>query len=133
MTERPVSVRNWSTIWRFCYDIFNAKLGREDILKPAIGSEILQENNYGNGVRVTNLPHQKSVRQKHSVPKWLLKNFKCWWNRPDSFVWNTAECFFLSLYKKSAKSASEMFFCDWTSVNFKSDHCTIACPMDFPL
>ena len=38
---------------------FITKLGKEDILKPAIGNENLHEDNNDNGVRILNLPHQK--------------------------------------------------------------------------
>jgi hypothetical protein len=36
---------------------FNAKVGREDIIKPTIGNESLHETSNDNGVRVVNLPH----------------------------------------------------------------------------
>jgi hypothetical protein len=39
---------------------FNAKFGREDIFKPTIGCDSLQQDNNDNGVRVVNFPHKKS-------------------------------------------------------------------------
>jgi hypothetical protein len=48
---------------------FNAKVGREDIFKPAIGNEILHETNSANGVRVVNFATPKSlICQEYSVP-----------------------------------------------------------------
>jgi len=40
---------------------FNTKLGREDILKPAIGNENLHEDNNDNGVRILNFATSKSL------------------------------------------------------------------------
>ena len=34
---------------------FNAKLGREDIFKPTVGSESLHQDNNDTGVRIVNL------------------------------------------------------------------------------
>jgi hypothetical protein len=39
---------------------FNAKVGREDIFKPAIGNESLHEINNDNGVRVVSIATSKS-------------------------------------------------------------------------
>ena len=38
---------------------FNAKVGREDILKPIIGQESLYQDSNDNGVRIETLPHRK--------------------------------------------------------------------------
>jgi hypothetical protein len=39
---------------------FNAKVGRDDILKPTIGKESLQQDRNDNCVRIINLQHKKS-------------------------------------------------------------------------
>ena len=39
---------------------FNAKVGRENIFKPTIGNDSLHQDSNENGVRIVNLPHQKS-------------------------------------------------------------------------
>jgi hypothetical protein len=47
---------------------FNAKLGREDILKPTIGNESLHEISDDNGVRVVNfVTSKKPYCQKYDV------------------------------------------------------------------
>ena len=47
---------------------FNAKVGREHIFKPTIGNESLHQDSNDNGVRLVNLPHQKtqSLRARSS-------------------------------------------------------------------
>jgi hypothetical protein len=40
---------------------FNAKLGREDIIKPTIGKESLHEDSNYNGVRVVNFATSKNL------------------------------------------------------------------------
>jgi hypothetical protein len=44
---------------------FNAKLGREDIFKPAIGNEILYENRTDNGIRIENFATSKNLVVKN--------------------------------------------------------------------
>jgi hypothetical protein len=41
---------------------FNAKVGREDILKPTIGNESLHEIGDDNGVRIVNFATSKNLR-----------------------------------------------------------------------
>jgi hypothetical protein len=43
---------------------FNAKLGKEDIIKPTIGNESSHKINNVNGVRLVNLPYLKYHSQK---------------------------------------------------------------------
>jgi hypothetical protein len=46
---------------------FNAKLGREDILKPTIGKESLREDSNDNGVRVVNFATSKNLVVKSTM------------------------------------------------------------------
>jgi hypothetical protein len=48
---------------------FNAKVGREDIFKPAIGNESLHKISNDNGVRLVNSATSKKTQsQKYDVP-----------------------------------------------------------------
>jgi hypothetical protein len=49
---------------------FNAKLGREDILKQTTGNESLCEISYGNGVRAINsaTSSNRTVNSTYNVP-----------------------------------------------------------------
>jgi len=40
---------------------FNAKLGREDIFKPAFGNESLHQDRNDNGVRIVNFVTSKNI------------------------------------------------------------------------
>jgi hypothetical protein len=46
---------------------FNAKLGREDILKPVIGNENLHEASSDNGVRVVNYATSKNLTVNSNI------------------------------------------------------------------
>jgi exonuclease III len=46
---------------------FNAKVGREDIFKPAIGYESLHKISNGNGVRLVNFATSKNLRVKSTI------------------------------------------------------------------
>jgi exonuclease III len=46
---------------------FNAKVGREDIFKPTIGNESLQESSNDNRVRLVNFATSKNLRVKSTV------------------------------------------------------------------
>jgi hypothetical protein len=46
---------------------FNAKVGREDIFKPAIGNESLHEINNDNGVRIVNFATPKNLIVKSTM------------------------------------------------------------------
>jgi hypothetical protein len=47
---------------------FNAKVGREDIFKPAIENESLHESSNDNGVRVVNFAtHKKNLSAKSKM------------------------------------------------------------------
>jgi hypothetical protein len=48
---------------------FNAKVGREDILKPTIGNESLQEISNDNGGRVVNFGTSSNLIVKSMKPK----------------------------------------------------------------
>jgi hypothetical protein len=53
---------------------FNAKFGREDIFKPAIGNEILHQDSIDIGVRIVNFATSKKTGfsgPKFSAPKYL--------------------------------------------------------------
>jgi hypothetical protein len=47
---------------------FNAKLGREDIFKPIIGNDSLNQYGKNNGVRIVNFVTLKNLVIKHEVP-----------------------------------------------------------------
>jgi hypothetical protein len=46
---------------------FNAKLGREDIFKPTIGTERLHQDNNDNGVRIVNFATSKNLVLKSKM------------------------------------------------------------------
>jgi hypothetical protein len=46
---------------------FNAKLGREDILKPTIGNVSLWQDNNDNGVRIVNFATSKNLVVKSTM------------------------------------------------------------------
>jgi endonuclease/exonuclease/phosphatase family metal-dependent hydrolase len=61
---------------------FNAKLWREDILKPTIGNESLHENSNDNGVRAVNFATSKSLVVKSTVfPHQNIHKYT--WTSPD--------------------------------------------------
>jgi endonuclease/exonuclease/phosphatase family metal-dependent hydrolase len=66
---------------------FNAKVGREDIFKPTIGNESLQEISNDNGVRLVNYATSKNLRVKitmfphHNTHKYT-------WTSPDEKTHN---------------------------------------------
>jgi hypothetical protein len=47
---------------------FNAKVGRQDILKPTTDNESLHEISNNNGVNVVNFATSKNLSQKYDVP-----------------------------------------------------------------
>jgi len=47
---------------------FIAKLGREDIFKPTVGSESLHQDSDDNGVRIVNFATSKISSLEHDVP-----------------------------------------------------------------
>jgi hypothetical protein len=46
---------------------FNAKVGGEDIFKPAIGNESLHEISNDNGVKLVNFDTSKNITAKHTM------------------------------------------------------------------
>jgi hypothetical protein len=46
---------------------FNAKVGRENIFRPTIGTESLHQDNNDNGVRIVNFATSKSVVVKSTM------------------------------------------------------------------
>jgi hypothetical protein len=61
---------------------FNAKVGREDILKSIIGNEILLEASNDNGVRVVHFATLKNLNVKSTTfPHHVIH--KCTWTSPD--------------------------------------------------
>jgi endonuclease/exonuclease/phosphatase family metal-dependent hydrolase len=64
---------------------FNAKEGREDIFKPAIGNKSLHEISNDNGVRVVNFATSKNLIVKSTMfPHHNIH--KCTWTSP---YWKT--------------------------------------------
>jgi hypothetical protein len=47
---------------------FNAKVGNEDIFKPAIGNESLHKISNDHDVKVVNFAISKNLSQKYNVP-----------------------------------------------------------------
>jgi hypothetical protein len=68
-------------------DDFNAKVGREGILKPTIGNESLHEISNDNGVRLVNFATSENLRVKSS--KFSHRNiYKYNWTSPDGKTHN---------------------------------------------
>jgi hypothetical protein len=66
---------------------FSAKVGRQDIFKPAIGNESLHEINNDNGVRVENFATSKNLAVKSTV--FPHRNiYKFTWTSPDGNTHN---------------------------------------------
>ena len=61
---------------------FNAKVGRESILKPTIGNESLNQKSNDNGVRIVNLATLKSLDVTSTMfPHRNIR--KCTWTSPE--------------------------------------------------
>jgi exonuclease III len=61
---------------------FNVKVDREDIFKPTIGNESLQEINNNNGVKLVNFATSKNLRVKSTL--FQHRNIhKYTWTSPD--------------------------------------------------
>jgi hypothetical protein len=57
---------------------FNAKVGREDIFKPTIGNENLNEISNDNGFRVVNIATSKNFSQNYTMfPHRNIHKFTC--------------------------------------------------------
>jgi hypothetical protein len=69
---------------------FNAKVGKEDILKPKIGNESLHEINNDNGVRVGNFATSKNLTVK-SMMFPHRSNHKFTWTSPDRKMHNQTD------------------------------------------
>jgi len=55
---------------------FNAKVGRENIFKPAIGQESLHKDNNDNGVRLVNFATSKNIVVKSTMfPHWNIHKY----------------------------------------------------------
>jgi hypothetical protein len=66
---------------------FNAKIGREDILKPTTGNKSLHVIRNDNGVRVVNLPTSKNLTSKSTIfPHHNIRKFT--WNSPDGYYYS---------------------------------------------
>jgi hypothetical protein len=66
---------------------FNAKVGMEDIFKPAIGNESLHEITIDNGVRAVNFDPSKSLTVKSRIfPYYNVHEFT--WKSPDGKISN---------------------------------------------
>jgi hypothetical protein len=65
---------------------FNAKVGREDILKPVIGNESVHEASNDNGVRVVNFATSKNLLVES--PKFSHDIHKHTWTSPDGVTHN---------------------------------------------
>jgi hypothetical protein len=66
---------------------FSAKVGREDIFKPTIGNESLQETSNDNGLRVVNFATSKNLVVKSTMfPH--RKIHKYTWTSPDGKTQN---------------------------------------------
>jgi hypothetical protein len=70
---------------------FNAKVGREDIFKPTIGNESLQEISNDNGVRLVIFDTSKNLRVKSTMfaHRYI---YKYTWPSPDGKTHNEIEC-----------------------------------------
>jgi hypothetical protein len=60
---------------------FNAKIGKEDIFKPTIGKESLQEINNDNGVRLANFATSNSLKVKSTSKFHITNHLKMATNR----------------------------------------------------
>jgi hypothetical protein len=65
---------------------FNAKVGREDIFKPAIGNESLHEVSNDNRVRPVNFATSKNLIVKSTFPYHNIH--KHTWTSPDGITHN---------------------------------------------
>ena len=77
------------TCAHFClaYGDFNAKVGREDILKPIIGQESLHQDSNDNGVRIVNFATLKNLVVKSMMfPHRNIHKYT--WTSPESKTHN---------------------------------------------
>jgi hypothetical protein len=69
---------------------FNAKLGREDTIKPTIGNESLHEDSNDNGVRVVHFATSKDLVVKSTMlPHRNIHKYT--WTSPDGKTHNTEQ------------------------------------------
>jgi hypothetical protein len=66
---------------------FNAKVGRENILKPTIGNESLHEISNDTGVRAVNFDTSKNLIIKTTMSPHCSIH-KCTWKSPDGKIHN---------------------------------------------
>jgi hypothetical protein len=73
--------------FKFLLGYFNAKVGREDILKPVIVKESLHEFSNDNGVRLVNFATSKILRDKSTMfPHHNIHKYT--WTSPDGKTHN---------------------------------------------
>jgi hypothetical protein len=71
---------------------FNAKVGREDILKPTIGNESLHEISNDNGIKVVNFATSKNLRVNSTMfPHRNIHKYT--WTSPDGKTHNQIDHF----------------------------------------
>jgi ATP-dependent exoDNAse (exonuclease V) alpha subunit len=79
----------------------NAKVGREDIFKPTIGNESLQESSNDNGIRVVNFATSKNLRVKSSMfPHRNIHKYT--WSSPDGKTNNRIDYFLVDRRRNSS-------------------------------
>jgi len=69
---------------------FNAKVGRENTLKPTIGNESLHQDSNDNGVRIVNFATSKNLVVKSTIfPHRNIQKYT--WNSPDGKTQNQTD------------------------------------------
>jgi len=68
---------------------FNAKVGRENTLKPTIGNESLHQDSYDNGVRIVNVATSKYLVTSTVFPHRNIQKYT--WTSPDGKTYNQAD------------------------------------------
>ena len=86
---------------------FNAKLGREDIFKPAIGNESLQEISNDNGVGVVHFATSKNLTVKSTMfPHPNIHKFT--WTSPNGKIHNQIDHILIDRRRYSSIQGSRL-------------------------
>jgi hypothetical protein len=99
---------------------FNAKIGREDIIKPKIGNESLHKISNDNGVRVVNIATSKNLIIKSTMFSYCNIH-KFTWTTPDGKTCNHIDHILVDRRRQSSILDVQSF----RVADCDTDHCLV--------